>query len=69
MIAFTKRKKDARERFWPVVDERSITEKLLHQVLNRSIASLNRPISLASRFREDRVNLAAAKLQSAFGGR
>ncbi|GFN88489.1 hypothetical protein PoB_001499500 [Plakobranchus ocellatus] len=46
MFAFKMRKKDAWERFWPVVDERSITEKLHHQVLNRSIASLNQSISL-----------------------
>ncbi|GFO36596.1 hypothetical protein PoB_006310100 [Plakobranchus ocellatus] len=46
MFACTNRKKDARERFWPVVDERGITRKLHHQVLNHSIASINQPISL-----------------------
>ncbi|GFO03130.1 hypothetical protein PoB_002963500 [Plakobranchus ocellatus] len=73
MFAFTKRKKDAWERFGPVVDGKSITEKLHHQALNRSIASLNQPIN--------RVNLLAARqtlkyfwrpqgrLQSVFGGR
>ncbi|GFO25981.1 hypothetical protein PoB_005248600 [Plakobranchus ocellatus] len=45
MFACTNRKKDARERFWPAVDERSISGKLHHQ----------------SRFRVDRVNPAAAK--------
>ncbi|GFO10375.1 hypothetical protein PoB_003688000 [Plakobranchus ocellatus] len=46
MFACTNRNKDAWERFWPAVDERSITRKLHHQVLNHSIASLNQPISL-----------------------
>ncbi|GFN82414.1 hypothetical protein PoB_000892000 [Plakobranchus ocellatus] len=46
MFACTNRKKDARKRFWSAVDERSITGKLHHQVLNHSIASLNQPISL-----------------------
>ncbi|GFO25258.1 hypothetical protein PoB_005176300 [Plakobranchus ocellatus] len=76
MFAFTNRKKDVQERFWPVVDERSITGKRHHQVLNHSIASLNQPISL-----RDRVNPAAARqtlkyfwrppdrLQSVFGSR
>ncbi|GFN91959.1 hypothetical protein PoB_001846500 [Plakobranchus ocellatus] len=61
MFAFSKRKKYAWERFGPVVDERSIIEKLHHQVLNRSIASLNQPTESIWR--------PPGRLQSVFGGR
>ncbi|GFO43125.1 hypothetical protein PoB_006963000 [Plakobranchus ocellatus] len=61
MFVCTERKKDARERFWPVVDERSITEKLHHQLSSLGIESFScKQSQFGGRQTDFKVLLAAA---------